>query len=93
VTRRYPECRGSLLPVPKIGVVLVLIVLILFGVAVIVLASVVVLRSRQPGEARKVQDLYPEGSERQVYEKLYGKRSMTVSAPVPVERPPEAERE
>jgi hypothetical protein len=71
--------------------VLWLIVLILFGVAVIVVASIVVLRPRRPGEARKVQDLYPEGSERAVYEKLYGRRSMTVSAPVPVQRPPVAD--
>ena len=66
---------------------LVLIGLILLGVAVIALASVTVLRPRRVGEARKVQDLYPEGSERAVYEKLYGRRSMTVAAPVPVERP------
>jgi hypothetical protein len=77
--------------VPKIGPVLVLIGLILLGVAVIALASVVVLRPRQPGEARKAQDLYPEGSERAVYETLYGKRSTTVSAPVPVDRPPESD--
>jgi hypothetical protein len=77
--------------VPKIGAVLLLIGLILLGVAVIALASVLLLRPRQAGEARKVQDLYPEGSERAVYEKLYGKRSMTVSAPVPVERAPEAD--
>ena len=70
---------------------LVLIGLILFGVAVIALASVLLLRRRQLGEPRKVEDLYPEGSERQVYERLYGKRSMTVSTPVPVERPPEAD--
>jgi beta-lactamase regulating signal transducer with metallopeptidase domain len=76
--------------VPKIGAVLVLIGLILLGVAVIALASVVVLRPRKAGKARKVGDLYPEGSERAVYERLYGKRSMTVSAPVPVKRPPEA---
>ena len=69
---------------------LVLIGLILFGVAVIAV-SVVVLRPRQAGKARKVEDLYPEGSERRVYERLYGKRSMTVSAPVPVKRPPEAD--
>ena len=75
---------------PKIGAVLVLIG-ILLGAAVIALASVVVLRLRHGGEARKVQDLYPEGSERAVYETLYGKRSMTVSAPVPVEPPPEAD--
>ena len=76
---------------PKIGAVLVLIGLILLGVAVIALASVVVLRPRQAGEARKVPDLYPAGSERAVYERLYGKRSTTVSAPVPVERPPESD--
>ena len=76
---------------PKIGVVLVLIGLILLGVAVIAVASVVVLRPRQADKARKAGDLYPEGSERAVYEKLYGKRSMTVSAPVPVKRPPEAD--
>ena len=70
---------------------LVQIGVILLGVAVIALASVLVLRSRQAGEARRVQDLYPEGSERAVYERLYGKRSITVSAPVPVERPPEAD--
>ena len=83
----YPTLR----PLPKIGAVLVLIGLILLGVAVIALASIVLLRPRRPGEARKVQDLYPEGSERAVYEQLYGKRSMTVSAPVPVQRPPVAD--
>jgi hypothetical protein len=77
--------------VPKIGAVLVMIGLILLGAVVIALACLVLLRPRQVGEARKVQDLYPEGSERAVYEKLYGKRSMTVSAPVPVQRPPEAD--
>lgn len=56
-----------------------------------VLASVMVLRPRQPREARKAQDLYPEGSERAVYERLYGKRSMTVSAPVPLKRTPESD--
>ncbi|HEY6772103.1 MAG TPA: hypothetical protein VI035_06595 [Solirubrobacterales bacterium] len=76
---------------PKIDAVLVLIGLIVLGVAVIALASVVVLGRRQTGDGRNVQDLYPEGSERAVYETLYGKRSMTVSAPVPVERPAEAD--
>jgi beta-lactamase regulating signal transducer with metallopeptidase domain len=71
--------------------VLVLIGLILLGVSVFAVASVVVLRQRQAGEARKVQDLYPEGSERAVRERLYGKRSITVSAPVRVERPPEGD--
>ena len=78
-------------PVPKIGTVLVLIGLILLGVALIALGSVVLLRLRRAGEARKVPDLYPAGSEREVYERLYGTRSLTVSAPV--ERPPEAKRE
>ena len=76
---------------PKIGAVLVLIGLILLVVVVIALASVVVLRPRQAGKARKVPDLYPAGSERAVYERLYGKRSTTVSAPVPVKRPPGAD--
>jgi hypothetical protein len=71
--------------------VLVLIALILFGVALIALASVVLLGPRRAAEARKAPDLYPAGSEREVYEKLYGKRSTTVSAPVPVERRPEAD--
>lgn len=77
---------------PKIGAVL--IGLILLGVGVIALASVAVLRKRQAGEARNVPDLYPAGGEREVYERLYGKRLTTVSvvsAPVPVERPPEAD--
>lgn len=72
---------------------LVLIGLILLGVAVIAVGSVVVLRRRHPGEARKVADFYPQGSEREVYERLYGKRSMTVSAPVPIERQSERTRE
>ena len=76
---------------PKIGDVAVLISLILLGIAVIAVAFVVVLRPRQAGKARKVGDLYPEGSERAVYESLYGRRSMTVSAPVPAKRPPEAD--
>ena len=76
---------------PKIGAVLMLIVLIVFGVAVIALASVLLLRPRQATDARKVRDLLSEGGESEIYEKLYGKRSTTVSAPVPVERPPEAD--
>jgi hypothetical protein len=69
----------------------VLIGLILLGAVVIALASLVLLRPRQAGEARRVEDLYAEGSERAVYEKLYGKRSTTVSAPVAVERPSEVD--
>jgi hypothetical protein len=70
---------------------LMLIVLILFGVAVIALSVAVLLRSRQATEARKVRDLDSESGEKEVYEKLYGKRSTTVSAPVPVERRPEGD--
>jgi hypothetical protein len=75
--------------VPKIGTVMVLIILILVGVAVLALA-VAVMR-RQATESRKLQDVDSEGGEREVYERLYGRRSMTVSAPVPAERPPEAD--
>jgi hypothetical protein len=67
--------------------VLLLIVLIVFGVAVIAVASVALLRPSRATEARRVEDL---DSERDVYESLYGRRSMTVSAPVPIERPPKA---
>ena len=67
---------------------LLLIVLIVFGVAVIAVASVVLLRQSWATEARRVEDL---DSESDVYERLYGRRSMTVSAPVPVERPPKAD--
>ena len=67
---------------------LLLIVLIVFGVAVIAVASVALLRPSRATEARRVEDL---DSEREVYESLDGRRSMTVSAPVPVERPPKAD--
>ena len=69
---------------------LLLIVLIVFGVAVIAVASVALLRPSRATEARRGEAL---DSEREVYERLYGKRSTTVSVvsgPVPVERPPEA---
>jgi len=77
--------------VPKIGAVL--IGLILLGVAVIAVASVAVLRKRQAGNGRKVPDAYPAGGEKEVYERLYGKRSTTVSVvSVPnVELPREAD--
>ncbi len=61
--------------------VLLLVVLILFGVAVIAVVSVALLRPSRATEARRVEDL---DSERDVYEKLYGRRSKTVSAPEPV---------
>jgi hypothetical protein len=68
--------------------VLLLIVLIAFGVAVVAVASVVLLRPSRATEARREEGL---DSEREVYERLYGRRSMTVSAPVPLERPPRAD--
>ncbi len=68
-----------------------LIALILFGVAVMAVAAVVLVRSRRATKARETRNLDPERVEGEVYERLYGKRSMTVSAPVPVERPPEAD--
>jgi hypothetical protein len=71
--------------------VLVLIALILFGVAAITVAAVVLLRSVPAIRAREAQNPDPKRVEREVYEKLYGKRSGTVSAPVPVEPPPRAD--
>jgi hypothetical protein len=66
--------------------VLVLIILVVFGVGVIALASVVLLRGRQA----KVRDLGSRGepkkevyaTEREVYEALYPKRSTPASLPV-----------
>ena len=69
---------------------LLLIVLIVFGVAVIAVASLVLLRPSRAAEAQRVEAL---DSEKDVYERLYGRRSMTVSAPVPVERPPKADEQ
>jgi hypothetical protein len=71
--------------------VLVLIALILFGVAAITVAAVVLVRSVPAIRAREAQNPDPKRVEREVYEKLYGKRSGTVSAPVPVEPPPRAD--
>ena len=71
--------------------VLVLIALILFGVAAITVAAVVLVRSVPAIRAREAQNPDPKRVEREVYEKLYGKRSGTVSAPVPVELPPKAD--
>jgi hypothetical protein len=77
-------------PAPKIGPVLALVALILIGVAVIAVAAVLLLRSAQGTEPREAR--YPDRQqEREVYEKLYGKRSRTVSAPIPVEPPPKAD--
>lgn len=68
-----------------------LIVLILFGVGVIAVATVLLLRSAPAIKARQAGNSNPELAESEVYEKLYGKRSLTVSAPVPVEEPPKAD--
>jgi uracil-DNA glycosylase len=76
-------------PTPKIGPVL--IALILFAVAVTAVAAVALLHSSQATEAREARYLDPERVEREVYEKLYGKRSGTVSAPLPVEPPLKAD--
>jgi hypothetical protein len=82
---------------PKIDAVLVLIILIVFGVGVIALASVVLFRRRQLTEARRLRDLGSRGelnevyeSDREIYEALYPKRSTTVSARPPAKRPPES---
>jgi hypothetical protein len=72
--------------------VLVLIALILFGVVVIaVAASVLLLRSVPAIKARQARNSDPELAESEVYKKLYGKRSLTVSAPLPVDAPPKAD--
>jgi hypothetical protein len=78
-------------PTPKIGAVLGLMALILVGVAVITVAAVLFLRPALTTEAREARDPGREGSEREVYEKLYGKHSATVSAPLPAEPPPKAD--
>ena len=69
----------------------VLIALILFGVAVVAVAVVLLLRSAPVIKAREARYPDPEQVESEVYEKLYGKRSGTVSAPLPVEPPPKAD--
>jgi hypothetical protein len=87
---------GSDAPVPKIGAVLALIALTLFGVAVFAVAAVLLLRSARAFEPREARypgrrSRDPEQGEREVYEKLYGKRSATVSAPSPAEEPPKVD--
>jgi hypothetical protein len=71
--------------------VLALIGIILFGLAILAVAAVVLLRSPWPIQPRKVGYPDPEQAEREVYEKLYGRRSLTVSAPSPVEAPSKAD--
>jgi hypothetical protein len=64
--------------------------LVLIGAALIAVAAVLLLRSAHGTEPREAR--YPDREqEREVYEKLYGKRSRTVSAPLPTEPRPEAD--
>jgi hypothetical protein len=71
---------------------LVLIALILFGLGVIAVAgTVLLLRSAPAFKARQARNSDRELAESEVYKKLYGKRSLTVSAPVPVEAPSKAD--
>ena len=71
---------------------LVLIALILFGVGVIAVAgTVLLLRSAPTIKLRLARNSDSELTESEVYKKLYGKRSLTVSAPLPVEAPPKAD--
>ena len=70
---------------------LALIALILFGVGVIAVAAVLLLRFAPAIKARQARNSDPELAESEVYKKLYGKRSLTVSAPSPVEAPPKAD--
>jgi hypothetical protein len=89
VGRPFSRGRGRLdAPTRKIAPVLALIALILFAVAVITVAAVVLLRSRQTTELRGAR--YPD--EREVYENIYGRPSETVyPPPSPVEPPPKAD--
>ena len=66
---------------------LALIALILSGVAVITVATVVLLRSARAIGAKEARYPDPKRAEAEVREKLYGKRSGTVSAPLPAKPP------
>jgi hypothetical protein len=70
---------------------LVLIALILFGVGVTAVAAVLLVRAAPTIKERRARNSDPELAESEVYKKLYGKRSLTVSAPLPVEAPPKAD--
>ena len=70
---------------------LILIALILIGVAVIAGAAFAILRSSRPSRKTDAGYLDATRAEGEVYEQLYGKRSLTVSDPLPVEAPVEAE--
>jgi hypothetical protein len=73
--------------------VLVLIGLILLGIAILAVVSVALWRSRQPATGESALGLSSEGGEREVYDRLYGRQSTTVSAGVPIERSPGADLE
>jgi hypothetical protein len=74
-----------------IAPVVVLIALILFGVGVTAVAAVLLVRSAPTIKARQSRNSDPELAESEVYKKLYGKRSLTVSAPLPVKAAPKAD--
>ena len=78
-------------PAPKIGPLFTLIALILFGVAVIAVAAVVLLRSMQATAPREARYPDQERGEREAYEKLYGERSGPVAARYPDQEPVERE--
>jgi hypothetical protein len=72
--------------------VLALIALILFGIAVITVAAVVLLRPARGDRTEGAAIPDPEQAEREVYENLYGKRSEALSAPLPAKPPLEEPR-
>ena len=82
--------RGASRP-PNIGPVLITLTLFVFAIAVIALAAMALRRSSRATEPKEARNLDPQRVEAEVYEKLYGKRSGTVSAPLPVEPPPKAD--
>ena len=82
--------RGASRP-PNIGPVLITLSLFVFAIAVIALAAMALRRSSRATEPKEARNLDPERVEAEVYEKLYGKRSGTVSAPLPVEPPPKTD--
>jgi hypothetical protein len=87
---RLPEARPQALSLehrPTPTIVPVLIALILFGVAVIAMVAVALLRSSRTTKTRETRKLDPERVEGEVYEKLYGKRLRTRSAPLPAKPP------
>ena len=72
---------------PNIGPVLITLSLFVFAITVIALAAVALRRSSRATEPKEARNLDPERVEAEVYEKLYGKRSGTVSAPLPAKPP------